>query len=245
MKSRATTKRTPRSRTGASPPDPRFPRHAVFSWLFGRRSRLEREDVRIWPAEDAKLAGIAREILDRRDTDRAIVVVAHFRSTLRTLDRTLAQREIPHQRPLGTLGVVDIRMNPKPPAKVFLVSSEGLSETARMTTDDGDGKGTVSILLAETYPVPSREEAVASFAEGLPFRTRLSPHASLDEPLFDRFGAEKIRTFVTMLGPEEGENLQHPAVGAAIRRAQKKVARHAVTDERVDSPTEWFQYNFR
>ncbi|MBK8044067.1 MAG: hypothetical protein IPK21_16270 [Haliscomenobacter sp.] len=90
----------------------------------------------------------------------------------------------------------------------------------------GGGK---TVIFLEHYPLLSRETTLTKGwkpAQAL-FLT------ALDEPLFSRFGGDRLVNLVQQLGLEETENLEHPMITKSIARAQRKL------DEKLKEETSW------
>lgn len=109
-------------------------------------------------------------------------------------------------------------------------------QTARMTSsDEVEGK---TVIFLEHYPLLSREITLTKSwkpAQAL-FLT------ALDEPLFSRFGGERLAALVQQLGLEEAENLEHPMITKSIARAQHKLDEKLKGgDILAESQEEWFQ----
>lgn len=109
-------------------------------------------------------------------------------------------------------------------------------QTARMTSsEEVEGK---TVIFLEHYPLLSREITLTKSwkpAQAL-FLT------ALDEPLFSRFGGERLAALVQQLGLEEAENLEHPMITKSIARAQHKLDEKLKGgDILAESQEEWFQ----
>lgn len=68
-------------------------------------------------------------------------------------------------------------------------------------------------------------------------------YSSLDEPLFQKFGGEKVAELMKKLGVA-GNSISHSWVSASIRRAQEKIAEKVSIEQRTrSSQEEWFSLN--
>ncbi|MBP9078535.1 MAG: hypothetical protein KBG02_16820 [Haliscomenobacter sp.] len=109
-------------------------------------------------------------------------------------------------------------------------------QRARMTSsEEVEGK---TVIFLEHYPLLSREVTLTRGwkpAQAL-FLT------ALDEPLFSRFGGDRLVNLVQQLGLEETENLEHPMITKSIARAQRKLDEKLKGgDILAESQEEWFQ----
>jgi preprotein translocase subunit SecA len=67
--------------------------------------------------------------------------------------------------------------------------------------------------------------------------------SSLDEPLFQKFGGEKMIELMKQLGIKEDEVIGHSMTTKSIHRAQEKIAKHTQGDAGASSQEEWFSIN--
>ncbi|HEU5292145.1 MAG TPA: hypothetical protein VFU05_15955, partial [Cyclobacteriaceae bacterium] len=67
--------------------------------------------------------------------------------------------------------------------------------------------------------------------------------SSLDEPLFQHFGGEKLIDTMKKLGMKEDEVIGHSFVTSAIRNAQKKLEKKVRIEKTANGAEEWFRLN--
>jgi len=68
--------------------------------------------------------------------------------------------------------------------------------------------------------------------------------SSLDEPVFQQFGADKIIQVMQQLGMKEEESIEHKMVTNAIRNMQEKMEKKIQLDQSARSQAEWLQKNY-
>ncbi|MBK8877624.1 MAG: hypothetical protein IPN74_03455 [Haliscomenobacter sp.] len=103
------------------------------------------------------------------------------------------------------------------------------------SSEDVEGK---TVLFLEHYPLLSREHRI--FTGWKPAQVLFL--TALDEPLFSRFGGERLVNLVQQLGLEETENLEHPMITKSISRAQRKLDEALKGgDILAESQAEWFE----
>jgi len=95
------------------------------------------------------------------------------------------------------------------------------------------------LILLEHYPLRNKE---------LEFIRKLnSPQvivlSSLDEPLFERFGSDKIIQTMKSLGMKDDEMIEHPMITRAIEQAQNKLDKKVLVENSTNSSKEWFERN--
>lgn len=106
---------------------------------------------------------------------------------------------------------------------------------------------TTNVMLQERTPV---------FAEHFPLLNKeidifqrlnlkeIMVYSSLDEPMFQNFGGEKIISMMMKMGMKEDEVLEHRMITKAIQNAQEKIAEKVIIEQSATSQQEWFRKNF-
>ena len=95
-------------------------------------------------------------------------------------------------------------------------------------------------VFAEHYPIRSKEEELY---RKMNLKT-VQVYSSLKEPLFKRFGADKIIQMMKQLGIKEDEIIEHTMVSKAIRNAQEKIEKKVMVDQPAQSQNDWLEKNF-
>lgn len=98
-----------------------------------------------------------------------------------------------------------------------------------------------SIVFAEHYPLRKKETELFE---------RLQPaeiviHSALDEPLFTRFGGDRIIRMMKQMGMAAEESLQHTMISQAILHAQEKIEKKVPNESLATSAGEWMERNMR
>ncbi len=101
------------------------------------------------------------------------------------------------------------------------------------------GKGGAAPVFAEHYPLSSRETALFQSLQ----LEKAIIYSSLREPLFTRFGSDKIIGLMRQLGMKEDELIEHTMISSAIRRAQEKIEAKNGPDLGARSQEEWMRLN--
>jgi hypothetical protein len=96
-----------------------------------------------------------------------------------------------------------------------------------------------TIIFLEHYPTKSKEESLIK--EWKP-REMLVLN-SLDEPLFEQFGSERIIQLMKAMGMEEYESLEHTMITKSISNAQRKLDKKVPVELSANSSREWFKKN--
>jgi hypothetical protein len=96
------------------------------------------------------------------------------------------------------------------------------------------------VIFAEHYPLKKREQELFQNLH----LTEALVYSALDEPMFRRFGADKISGMIKHLGMNESESLQHPMITKAIENAQQQLEDKIITEQLALSQHDWFEKNF-
>jgi hypothetical protein len=95
------------------------------------------------------------------------------------------------------------------------------------------------VIFVEHYPLRNVETALF---ERLHLK-KVKIYAALDEPLFLRFGGEKIVQLMQKMGMKETEMVQNNLISQAIRNAQEKMEKNLVIEQNADSQQDWIRKN--
>ncbi len=197
----------------------------LLDLLFGRKpaSTVDAVADQVWISQQAKFAGIQKEIEDRAQSDSvAILLIPHFSDSLQRLDAVAA--EFSGDTPV--IATLAERLSPE------IASSLNLDESVG-----------IDLIVAERHPLLSVDDKLMQFAEELPCRCRVAHHLSFDDPLMDIFVSEWARGILDKLGMEEDEAIQSSMVSRRIKDAQKKIESESLGNIEASSAAEWFEYN--
>ncbi len=96
-----------------------------------------------------------------------------------------------------------------------------------------------SVVFAEHYPVRSKEEELYRKLN----LKRVTVYSSLEEPLFKRFGSDKIIQLMLQLGMKEDEVIEHRMISKSIRDAQEKIEKKVLIEQTARSQEGWLEKN--
>jgi len=97
------------------------------------------------------------------------------------------------------------------------------------------------IIIGEHYPLQQKENDLFQ-------KLKLGVAeiwSSLDEPLFKRFGSDKIIEIMKQLGMKEDQVIEHPMISKAIQNAQAKISKKNLMDSLSVSQSDWLLKNFQ
>jgi hypothetical protein len=96
-----------------------------------------------------------------------------------------------------------------------------------------------TLVFAEHYPMRSKE---LELFQKLNLQNPVV-YSSLSEPLFKRFGSDKIIELMKNLGMKEDEAIEHNMVSRSIGNAQEKIEKKVTIDQTARSQEGWLQKN--
>lgn len=201
---------------------------------------------KIWLDGHRKLDGICQDASDARADLSNVLILAHFKSTLSILEDCLSARAIDYKSySPPDFSALCFRGHDTESTSVWVGlashfqarSSEASS--ARME----QSRSALRILVAEHYPLASRDEAVLDAARSLACDAQVIHYTSLTDPLLNHFGGDRIRGLMTQMGMEEQECISGPVINRAIRNAQEKIQKQVQREMQTNSPEEWFRFN--
>ncbi len=94
-------------------------------------------------------------------------------------------------------------------------------------------------LFAEHYPLAEKENELYLRLDVKDVRV----WSALDEPLFNRFGGEKIMQLMKQLGMKDDEPVENKMISNAIRNAQQKIASKIKFEQSARSQRDWLTKN--
>jgi hypothetical protein len=96
-----------------------------------------------------------------------------------------------------------------------------------------------TVLILERYPLKKRDFDLAE---------RMQPEkiiyiSSLDDPLLEMFGSDRIKNILEKMGAQPDEVLTHPMITKSLSNAQEKIQKRMITDPEVNSAEQWLALN--
>ncbi len=199
----------------------------IFDWFKRSPSNVTLHQDVIWLTKAAKLKGLAAAIADsraQRYAPSAILLVAHFPECLEGLEK------------VGQLVRASAGICP-----VSVARAQALEDVASgLPTGDAQR---LLLVVGERHPLAARDQAIVDFAGGLPCRTDLVHHVSLDDAVMRALGGEWVVNALKRLGMTEEESIESQMVSRRIADAQRKLARETIADRPADSAEAWMELN--
>ena len=101
------------------------------------------------------------------------------------------------------------------------------------------------IGLLGHYPVAGPEDRVVEKLRQGTGPVPIVFGLSLEDPLFESLGTDRLKTLMETLGMKEDECIEHTMVSKAISRARKKLEDQAKDERRTATESEWFTRNIK
>ena len=213
-----------------------------MTW-FSRLKKAEARDL-IWLTAEAKLNGIVIAVRDITRQGSSVLLVAHFEQTLSEVTEALREAGIGYSTVDRLISPSTFQepaaANPEDAVRVCL--SERIPALKCRVSPDIAGYP-FSLLVAERYPVPERDDRILQFAYAYGLKDEVCFCSSLDDPLLKQFGAGRVMGAIRRLAEDEASPIAGKAITSAIKSAQRKLRGRVVGDERVRSAKDWFTYN--
>jgi len=95
------------------------------------------------------------------------------------------------------------------------------------------------VVFAEHYPLKKKEEELF---QNLHLK-EVKVLSALDEPLFKRFGSDKIIQLMKQMGISEKQSIEHNMITKAIHNAQEKMESKVSIEHYGNSQSDWLEKN--
>ena len=193
----------------------------MFEFLFGSKKPTLKIIDFIWKTKEEKYRAIANKML----SGEAIIVAYFFDDTKNELIQIANVLQVPASASLLSF------------EKIMLLSADSLMHTNTSLKHQ--------IIFAEHYPsFAIEDEVLAHIGEKLN-QQAITFFMSLDEPLFQYFGADRMVDILERMGFQENESISHNMLTDSIKKVQQKVDQEAKSMQDTQNAKEWFALNLR
>lgn len=193
----------------------------MFDFLFGSKKPSLKIIDFIWKTKEEKYRAIANKML----SGEAIIFVNFFDDTKNELIQIANVLQVPVSASLSTY------------EKILLLSADNLMQTNTALKHQ--------IIFAEHYPSFAIENEVLAHLGEKVDQQAITFFMSLDEPLFQYFGAERIVAILERMGFQENESISHNMLTESIKKVQQKIDQEAKSMQAAQNAKEWFALNLR
>jgi len=98
---------------------------------------------------------------------------------------------------------------------------------------------TKPVIFAEHYPLQKKEQELFQQLQ----LKEVKVLSALDEPLFKKFGADKIIDMLKHMGMKENDPLENQLITNAIKNAQQKLEKQVIIEHSAPSQRSWLEKN--
>jgi hypothetical protein len=128
------------------------------------------------------------------------------------------------------------------PKTYQMLAQAGGNENQLIRAEQSVEKGIDTMLVfVEHYPLPKPEHDLFARLK----QKEIPIVSALDEPLFMYFGGERTIELMKKMGMQEDEPVGHSMISSSIKKAQAKLEKLVVAEQRANSAAEWFQLNVK
>lgn len=207
----------------------------MFS-LFGKSNVTPAVPNKVWKTSGAALKGLATECMQAMRDGGTALIVTWFQDKHDACRQFFITNGIPFKVVDGSTVTSDIAAE-----GLLLAQAEDFNKS--LAVQSHFKQPTSKLLVAlfyGRYPRALREQELIA---RLPTEVDKFFCSSLDDPMFEIFGASNIKVILERLGLGDDECIQHAMVDKAILRAQEKLAKDVRTDVKANDEVEWFRKN--
>lgn len=200
---------------------------------------MSSHEDKVWFDGDRKLDGICRDVSEANANGSNALVLAHFQSTLTEVEASLRVRRIEYTSYL--------------PLDFSSLCSRGHGSSVwaglasyfqtRVLSPSEKSHSSLRILIAEHHPMASKDQTLIEVTGSMSCHAQVIFHSSLDDPILDHFGGDRLRSLMKQLGMDEQECISNPVISTAIRNAQEKIESKVKREMQTTSPDDWLKYN--
>jgi hypothetical protein len=208
----------------------------MMSWLFGKKNQNKVSD-KVWITEKYKIDGILNDIKNSPPT-QINILTCYFKDSIQQYTELFQQNTIDFEDVTKTNYSNYYSKNYILNADLIIDSTKFEKLIAVFNTKD------IKLLFTEHYPIFSREKIILDKINSMITKpTETVFYSSLDEPIYQVFGVERINSVLEKLGLAEGEFIQHSMITSAIANAQEKIEQKVKFESKSNSLKDWFRMN--
>ena len=193
----------------------------MFDFLFGSKKPTLKIIDFIWKTKEEKYRAIANKMF----SGEAIILACFFDDTKNELIQIANVLQVPASASLSSY------------EKILLLSADSLMHTNTSLKHQ--------IIFVEHYPSFDIENETLLNINEIFKHDRYTFFMSLDEPLFQYFGADRMVAILERMGFQENESISHKMLTESIKKVQQKVDKEAKSMQDTQNAKEWFALNLR
>jgi len=204
--------------------------------LFWKSSDANNIGDRVWMTTEMKYNKLAADAKSNMAAGKLVFVASYFENSEAAVASILKNTSTEYIKVHDALSCDQAKINI---LEVRTLQSEFFITRLRQTNYE------IVVLFSEHYPLFGTENSIISSMRILGTKCSYCFYVAFDEPLLQKFGAEKILALLSKLGMEKDEMISHPLISKAIVNIQKKIESEITNEMRANSVEEWFDRNLR
>ncbi len=209
---------------------------------FKKTPKLQRLDDKVYINTLSKSKAISDSIKQMLGKSSPTFVVYYFEETGDNVIKLFEEQGIKyHKTEAEFVGEVQVRNS-----EINIIKAKTLGKVHNIRQNSlNSEKQPLTFLFVEHYPIFSKEEVILNkIGELTAYNASVLFYISLNEPLLQMFGSEKITSLMKTLGLKDDECVTHSFVTKSIENAQKKLEKKVVNDIETRSQDDWFKRNY-
>jgi len=208
----------------------------MFS-LFKKSAPFTVSD-KVWMTESEALRGLATEAMKAITQGEIPIAVSFFEESKSKLIRFFLNEGIPFVSCEKGIAI-DVDENRRSVFSVDAVHVERLLQQTDLK------KYKLAILFDGHYPIISTEDKILDSIHSVVGTKSFVFCLSLDSPLMQFFGSERMKSLMESLGMKKDECVEHTMVSKSITRAREKISEGVRVEHLTTSEKEWFNKNVK
>ena len=118
----------------------------------------------------------------------------------------------------------------------FLIDSE--------FSGDQSADAPLALMMLDRHPLPSRDEAVAQFADGFPGRSEVGYFLSFEDEVITRLIDNRLLDLLMQMGANDHGLIASSLLSKRLNKMQKReVKTFSTIEQSADSATQWYELN--
>ncbi len=203
-------------------------------WLFSKKKRKLIKEDKVWMHSAARYLNLTKDLEAMTGRGQTLLLSSFFGDTHLYLSELLEKTQISFNL-CGSPGQIIS-------GKINLIQASVLIKEKQLQAFSGPA-GPLVIVLPEHHPLFGVEEGFFEALESCGGEVVCRFYLSLDDPLFQLFGAANIVQMMQRLGMAEEEHISHSLISQAIAKAQVKTEKKAKNAFSADSAEAWYNKN--
>jgi preprotein translocase subunit SecA len=202
--------------------------------FFSSPKSAPRSSTKVWKTKEDCLKGMVKESLLAISNSELAAVITVFDESHKRLIEFLNSTGVTHQEITIFSGKDAIEQ--KNSLMVINTSSASIGNSL-------SSEKKVALLFMGHYPYAVKENKLVEDLYSRFPNSKISFCLSLEDPLFESLGANKLKPLMESLSMKDDECLEHPMIDKAIANALEKINKSLDIEHNASSEKEWFNRN--